>query len=156
MAAAVENGVVRLVITYPDDQVIKTIFEERTENLWRSTTYTEQVPVYAPDYPIIGEDYKLKLFFKADAADTIVKADSTIKLSCIRHKTDKRGSYQFSQNSIDRKADLFRGGQCGLCGWVGRSQGFCRRGRRALQVGDFRGATMDSAIGVLFTIQGRY
>jgi len=76
----IENGLVRLVWCDASDVVLATIFEERTEKLGKSAVFSEQVPMPKTYYRGF-EDSKLKLMFKPDATDNVVKANSDIELS---------------------------------------------------------------------------
>lgn len=75
------TGYLRIVAYTPDDQPLPggaVLFEARTEALnSNASDRTKQLPF--PAMPIaLGEDYKFKFFFKADAGATIAKSKSTI------------------------------------------------------------------------------
>jgi hypothetical protein len=72
------NGTIRIELRDPEDVPIKTLYEARTETLRTSETdRTVQVP-FNERPEIIGEDYKLAVLVKGDAAVTVAKANSTI------------------------------------------------------------------------------
>lgn len=78
-ATAVEiAGTIRIVAYTPDDLPIGVLFESRTEALNSSATdRTKQLPF--PSLGIeLGQDYKYKIFFKADRSDIIDRADCIV------------------------------------------------------------------------------
>lgn len=79
MAAAQENGKIRIVVTDPQKIPMRMAYENRTEQLARSITPSEQVPF--PALPVVvGAKHYIKLEVIADAADTIKYTLSTIQI----------------------------------------------------------------------------
>lgn len=87
---AIEPGQVRLSVWDPQNRPILVLWEGRTETTNMGLTdRSQRVPM--PEHNVnLTEDQKLILEFISDAADTIVKASSTIALDCTRYRVSKR------------------------------------------------------------------
>lgn len=72
------KGTLRIEAFTPDDRNIAVLFESRTEALNSSATdRTKQIP-FPEMMQALGEDYKFKFFFKADADNVLTSANCTI------------------------------------------------------------------------------
>ena len=80
-----------------------------------------------------------------------MKASSSIKLSCIRHKTDKRGGVINSHKTVLTETDLIGAASVPVVAGIWQELGsYVVCAGEAVQVGDFRGSTMESANGRFF------